>query len=143
MKQRRQSIVFIAAVVFLFANSFAQNRKLTFLPVSQDQAGKVSDEDKVYSIKEVQTKAVIKNQKELDPGRLGFSEDCQSGARVYLTAVLRKSGKVTDIKVKKPAMCSLDAKAAKIVRSIKFTPAIKGGVAVSQSIDIQFDIRRF
>ncbi|MCP9493684.1 MAG: energy transducer TonB [Pyrinomonadaceae bacterium MAG19_C2-C3] len=142
--KRIQSItMFVVASMFLLSSGFAQNQNPSSSSVSQDKIGKASDEDKVYSPKEVDTKAVIKNQKELDPERLGAAIDCRNGARGVVKAVLRKSGEVTDIKVKIPALCSLDEKAAKIVSFAKFTPAIKDGVAVSQYIEIKYEFRRF
>jgi TonB family protein len=74
---------------------------------------------------------------------MGYSSDCPDGVVLFLKAVLHKSGKVTDIQVVKPINCSFQEKAIKSVRKIKFTPAIKDGVAVSQYQVLQFNFHKF
>ncbi len=143
MKRIKSIVVIVAALGLLFMNGLAQKQKPSSPSGAQEQGKNPSDEDKVYTAKEVDKKAVITNRKELDPERLGSAIDCPSGARVVIKAILRRSGEVTDIKVKKPAFCSLDEKAAKIISFAKFTPAIKNGIAVSQYIEVIYEFRKF
>ncbi|MFN2452902.1 MAG: TonB family protein [Pyrinomonadaceae bacterium] len=143
MKYIQSIVMFVAAVGLLSMNAMAQNQKPISLPETQEQKGNVPDEDKVYSPKEVDKKVVIKNREDLDPERFGSATDCRNGARVVVKAIFRKSGEVTDIKVIKPASCSIDKKAAKIISYAKFTPATKNGVAVSQSIEITYEFRKY
>jgi len=143
MKPTHHLIKVVLLTGFLFTFSFAQNQKPISASPPQEKSGSVPDEDKVYSPKDVDTKAVIKNTKELDPGKIGPSSDCSDGARIRLRVVLHKSGTVTAIKTIKSASCSLDEKAIKTVHKIKFTPAIKNGVAVSQYMTMEFGIHKY
>jgi len=143
MSQRNSVLALIPLISFLFLTSFAQVQKSGSHAEPQSSPDKVADEDKVYSRKEVDTKVTILNRKEIDPGKLGASLDCQNGAMVILRVVLHKSGKVTEVKIKRSSQCSLDVKAEKAVRSIKFMPATKDGVAVSQYIEMKFQFRKF
>lgn len=108
------------------------------LSLAQDPAAKVEDQDIIYSEDEVDVKAEILNSRDINPIRLGVSLDCKDNAEVKLTIVLRKSGKVSDVKVVKSAKCSLDRKSIQIVKRIKFKRAEKIGVAVSQLFEISF-----
>ena len=127
MKHIQNIIMFVAALGLLSLSGLAQNQKPSSPP-----------EDKVYTAKEVDKKAVITNWKELDPERLGAATDCRSGTRVVVKAILRKSGDVTDIKVISPASCSMDEKVEKSISHAKFRPALKNGVAVSQYIEVKY-----
>jgi TonB family protein len=124
-----------------FLSNFAQTPKPSPTSIAQEQTDKVADSDKVYSPKEVDAKAIIKNRNKLDP--TGFSLDCPDEAILVLKVILHKSGKVSDVKVIKPISCSFEEKAIKSVRKAKFTPATKDGVAVSQYQLIEFRFHRF
>lgn len=107
--------------------------------MAQDPPRKVLDEDIVYSEADVDVKAEILNLDDIDPIRsLGASLDCKDKVEVQLTMVLRKSGKVTNVKVVKSAKCSFDAKAIQSVKRIKFKRAEKNGVVVSQLSTVSF-----
>jgi TonB family protein len=138
--------IYILSVIMLtslpFSAIFAQGQKAATHSEDQQEQQKVSGEVKVYSQKEVDIKAKILNQKELDPEKWGPCVDCPDGATVVLRVVLHKSGKVTGVKIKRPAQCSLDAKAVKTVLLIKFTPAVKDGIAVSQYTDVEYKFRK-
>lgn len=108
------------------------------LPLAQDSTARVEAEDIIYTELEVDVKAEILNKKEINPIRLGVSPDCIHVAEVKLTVVLRKSGKVSDAKIVQSSRCSLDRKALQSVRKIRFKPAEKNGVAVSQIYEISF-----
>jgi TonB family protein len=137
---KRIGLPFVAALALMFANGFAQ--KPSSPPDTQEQKQEPANEDRVYSKEEVDKKAVVTNRKDLNPDHFGSVIDCPDGAKVIIQAVFRRSGKVTDIKVKQAASCSLDRKAARIVKSAKFEPAVKDGVAVSQSVEIEYGFRK-
>ncbi len=115
----------IAFLMFVFATSgpviFCQTR----------------NDDPIYSKDEVDVKAKI-----TDLVRPGLSLDCKRVVEVELTMILRKSGDVTDIKIVKSAKCGFDKKAIKSVQNMKFNPAQKNGVAVSQLTHISFRLTR-
>ena len=102
------------------------------------QEPKVENKDVVYSENEVDVKAEITNLAAVNPIRSGASIDCKGTVEVQLTMVLRKTGKVSDVKIVKTANCSLDRKAIQSVKRIKFKAAEKNGVAVSQLSEIAF-----
>jgi TonB family protein len=94
------------------------------------------DEDKVYTVNEVDVKANVRNKLEHLPDR---KSDCPDTVQVSLRVVLRKSGKVTDIAVIKSSGCSYDQEAIKAVRKLKFDPAVKAGRPVSQFSEIEYE----
>lgn len=94
------------------------------------------DDDKVYTVKEVDVKAKVKNRMENLPRR---KNDCPENVSVSLRAVFRKSGKVTDVIIRKSSRCSYDQEAIEAVLRLKFDPAIKDGKQVSQYSEIEFN----
>ena len=59
-----------------------------------------------------------------------------------MKAVLRKSGKVTEVELVKESGCtSYDNDALRAVRSIKFNPALKDNRPVLNVRDLNFSIR--
>jgi TonB family protein len=114
---------------------------LTVCATSNLNPGRISkfqapDDDKIYTIKEVDVKAKIKNQMEHLPRR---KNDCPDNVSVTLRAVFRMSGKVTDVIIRKSSRCSYDQEAIEAVLQLKFDPAIKDGKQVSQYSDIEFN----
>lgn len=98
-----------------------------------------SDEDKVYSARQVDVKAKITSGADERPSpRRG----CPNYGRVTIKAVLHKSGKVTNVSIVKGLNCSYDKDAMEIVRRYKFTPAMKDGQPVSQGILVEFEFSR-
>ena len=93
------------------------------------------DDDKIYTVKEVDVKAKVKNKLEHLPDR---KSDCPENVRVSLRVVFRKSGKVTDVTIRKSSGCSYDQAAINAVLKLKFDPAIKNGKQVSQYSDIEY-----
>jgi TonB family protein len=84
----------------------------------------------IYRAKEVTRRAKITYIREP-----GYTEKARSNGvrgRVVLTAVLCRTGKVTDIKVVKGLPDGLTEEAVESTRGIKFEPAEKDGEAVSQ-----------
>jgi TonB family protein len=98
-----------------------------------------SDEDKVYSSRQVDVKAKITSGKDERPSH---RRGCPDNGRVTIKAVLHKSGKVTNVSIVKGLNCSYDKDAMEIVRRYKFTPAMKDGQPVSQGILVDFEFRR-
>jgi TonB family protein len=93
------------------------------------------DDDKIYTVKEVDVRAKVKNKLEHLPDR---KNDCPENVNVSLRVVFRKSGKVTDVTIRKSSGCSYDQEAIKAVLKLKFDPAIKDGRQVSQYSDIEY-----
>ena len=123
-------------VLLAVAVNFAQDRKASPSPTPQE-CEKDDGNDRVYTAKEVDVKAKVKNRLD-NPPQPG--SDCPRGsARVVLRAVLHKSGKVTGVKLIKRMFCSYDQQAIEAVRKFKFTPAIKDGHPVSQYADIEYE----
>jgi hypothetical protein len=100
--------------------------------------------EKVFSPKEVETKAVIKSRPL--PSSLGGSS--KEAITITLRAVFRKTGEVTDVTVYKVAAGNLPDKEKKFLvkacveaaQKIKFVPAMKEGHPVSQYIQIEYNI---
>lgn len=106
---------------------------------SQDKTADASGDDPVYASSQVDVKAVIKLSEYDIPSGDGCKE--RQGL-VLLRAVLRKTGKVTDVEIRQPSGCEVfDQRAIKAVKKIKFTPAKKDGVLVSQYHMHQFTYR--
>jgi TonB family protein len=104
----------------------------------QDKSKDGDDFDKVYSRKEVDEKAILRPRLFNDSVPEGVGCPKNRG-RIRLRAVLRKSGKVTDVEALEKSGCeSFDKQAIKDVKTRKFTPAKKGGVAVSQYLLFEY-----
>ena len=89
------------------------------------------DAERVYSQSEVDKKAVIDNKSRAN--NFPSAEGCQGHGSALLRAVLHKSGKVTDAVIRRESGCKkFDERAIKATLKVKFKPAIKDGVAVSQ-----------
>ena len=115
----------ILALMFLVAASPGQD------------AGRGQEEEEtcagpVYSARAVTRRAKITYIREP-----AYTEKARSNGvrgRVVLTAVLCRTGKVTNIKVVKGLPDGLTEEAIKSTRGIKFEPAEKDGEAVSQAL---------
>ena len=90
----------------------------------------------VYQAKDVTQKARITFKSE--PIYTSDARMHDISGRVHLTAVLCRSGQVTDIKVVKGLTHGLTESALEAVKKIKFEPAQKDGEAVSQSIEFEY-----
>lgn len=90
----------------------------------------------VYQAKEVSKKAKITSKP--PPS---YTEDARThniSGRVDLTAVLCRSGRVTDIQIVKGLPYGLTQSAIDAVKSITFEPAQKDGEAVSQTMHFEY-----
>lgn len=87
-------------------------------------------------MKEVDQKAVVDRSSQGFPSVKG----CRGEGRVRLRAVLHKSGKVTEVETLRGAKCKgYVERAIEVARQVKFKPAKKGGVAVSQYLMFEFN----
>jgi len=105
--------------------------------IGQDKST-TADADKIYLSSQVDKKPVIdKVRWELNaPSPTG----CKGRGTVWIGAVLRKSGKVTNVRVLEPGNCpKFSQRAAKAVGNTKFTPAKKEGAPVSMYWSFQFN----
>ena len=96
--------------------------------------------DKVYSAQEVQKAAVIRDQDSVSSA-LHRSLKCSSGGSIKFSYVLRRSGKVSDLKVEHSPQCEATPKSLTILQKLKFTPAVKDGLKVSQSDFLTIEIK--
>jgi hypothetical protein len=96
--------------------------------------------DKVYSFHEVEKGAVIKDRDSVSSS-LHRSLSCSSGGWVKFSYILRRSGKVSDLNVEHSPQCDATSKSLTILRKLKFTPALKDGLKVSQSDSVTIEIK--
>jgi TonB family protein len=106
------------------------------IAASGQDAGRNQEEETcsgpVYSAKEVTRRAKLTYIREP-----GYTEKARANGvrgRVILTAVLCRTGKVTNIKVIKGLPDGLTEEAVESTRGIKFEPAVKDGEVVSQAL---------
>lgn len=106
---------------------------------TEPQAEK-SDEDKIYSSKEVDVQAKFTKRVTKFPS--GHQKGCPTNGTVRVRAVLHKSGKVTEATIIKGLGCNYDKDAVELVLKLKFVPAMKNGQPVSQYVTIVFDYKK-
>ena len=96
----------------------------------------------IYRVKEVTRRAKLTYIRE--PGFTAEARAHGVEGTVVLTAVLCRTGKVTDIKVVEGLPDGLTEAAVESTRGIKFEPAEKGGEVVSQFLrrELHFSIYR-
>ena len=132
--------------VFFFAGNFrdiaqTQNPKPSPTPSPERREKEEPGEDRIYSVKEVDVKAKVMRYDPPQPGT-----DCPGRMRllVGVSAVLRKSGKVTEAEVVRESGCtSYDNDAIRVVSKLKFNPALKDNQPVSQYQRFEFLYTRF
>ena len=118
-----------------FAGGFqasAQGKDPSPTPSPEEHQKEERTEDPIYSAREVDVRAKVRFPLD-DPPTPG--SDCRGRLRllVMLSAVLRKSGKVTEVELVKGSGCSrYDTDAIRAVQNIKFDPALKDNRPVSQ-----------
>jgi TonB family protein len=108
-------------------------------PGNNIDSSKESSEDynRVFSPGEVTQKAQILARP--NPQYTDEARKNQSSGTVVLKAVLSSSGQVTEIKTVSGLPYGLTEKAVEAARQIKFTPAMKDGRPVSQSVQIEYN----
>jgi len=118
--------IILAILLFLFCveSIFAQEQKTNSLEIQ-------SVDDKIYSKDEVDTQAIIKKFK-IHPKLM---KECIDGGSIKLKIVLHKNGQVTDVSVIEENGCGkIQEKFFSSIRKLKFIPAIKNGIPVSQFV---------
>ena len=109
------------------------------LPATHAQQPKPTptNQDRIYTVKEVDVKAKIKRPADTpQPGH-----DCLEfnyPRVVVLKIVLHKSGIVSDVTLVKKSGCSYDRDAIRVARKIEFVPAKKDGQDVSQYLMVEY-----
>ncbi len=112
--------------------------KFRFSLQQREQNG--SEEDRVYFLSEVDTKAKIRDATQNAPES---TSDCPNKGGVSLRVILRKSGEVTNVELIKGMGCGYDEKTVEAARKLKFSPAMKDERAVSQYLRIEYQYERF
>ena len=129
-----------------FAGGFqasAQERHPSPTPSPEEHQKEEPTEDPIYSATEVDVRAKVIRPLD-DPPTPG--SDCRGRLRllVVVRAVLRKSGKVTEVELVKGSGCSrYDTEAIRVVQNLKFNPALKDNRPVSQYQRFEFLHTRF
>ena len=121
----------------------AQGKDPSLTPSPEQHQKEERTEDPIYSAREVDVRAKIIRLLD-DPPTPG--SDCRGRRRllVALRAVLRKSGKVTEVELVKGSGCSrYDTDAIRAVQNIKFDPALKDNRPVSQYQRFEYLHTRF
>jgi hypothetical protein len=131
-------VVLGAAVLVSIGDSFACPAKQTYDgPASIQQVNTDDHKDKVYQEDEVDKKAQLRNQdKFLKDFTREFKCD-DNGGKLGFRLLLHKSGKVTDVKIDISPHCNFSEKGRTVLRRLKFSPAIKNGVKVSEYLEIE------
>jgi TonB family protein len=109
---------------------------------AQESSSQPSDDDckgPVYKSSEVSNRALFISRP--DPRLTEEARTRGISGRVVITAVLCRSGHVTDIKVLEGLPCGVTEQAVEAVRQAKFTPAVKDRQQVSQAIGFEFSFR--
>src|SRR5688572_26096342 len=96
----------------------------------QDKPADPGEAERIYKPSEIDEKPVV--DKRSRDENVPTAQGCEGRGTVLLRAVLRKSGKVTDVKVIEKGKCDVfEERAIKATQRTKFKPAKKDGVAVS------------
>jgi TonB family protein len=129
-----------------FAGGFeasAQEKDPSPTPSPEEHQKEERTEDPIYSAREVDVRAKVIRLLD-DPPNPG--SDCRGRLRllVMVRAVLRKSGKVTEVELIKGSGCSrYDTDAIRAVQNVKFDPALKDNRPVSQYQRFEYLHTRF
>ena len=129
-----------------FAGGFqasAQGTDPSPKPSPEQHQNQETSEDPIYSAREVDVRAKLIRPLD-DPPTPG--SNCRGRLRllVMVRAVLRKSGKVTEVELVKGSGCSrYDTEALRVVQNLKFNPALKDNRLVSQYQRFEYLHTRF
>jgi TonB family protein len=121
----------------------AQGKDPSPTPSTEEHQKAEGSDDPIYSAREVDVRAKVLSLHD-DPPSPG--SDCRGRLRllVMVRAVLRKSGKVTEVELIKGSGCSrYDTDAIRAVQNLKFDPALKDNRPVSQYQKFEFLNTRF
>ena len=104
----------------------------------QDKPADAGEADRIYKQSELDERPVI--DKRSRDENIPSARGCEGQGTVVVRAVLRKSGKVTDVKVLWKAKCDVfEERAIKATQKTKFKPAKKDGVAVSTYMMFEYN----
>lgn len=106
----------------------------TLARILESDAGEIT-----YPPKEVDTKALIREQPEPNYTREARRAGVQGN--VVLKVLLSANGEIARVRVVRPLPFGLTENAIRAACEIKFSPAMKGGTAVSQWIILQYPFR--
>jgi TonB family protein len=150
MLLRRMTTIFFLQLALssglFFAGGFqasAQEKDPSPTPSHKEREKEERTDDRIYSAREVDVKAKVIRLFD-DPPTPG--SDCRGRLRllVIVRAVLRKSGKVTEVELVKGSGCSrYDSDAIRAVQNVKFDPALKDNRPVSQYQRFEYLHTRF
>lgn len=138
-------IVYLLSLLSLCASCvFAHDSQQT--PDAQQQTSRNSVQEVVYEENEVDVRArrkdepkAIKKFPSYAGGRTPFTHGCPAKGTATLRFIINESGKVAEITIVNGSSCAnFDRSVAQDLRKLKFTPALKGGQAVSQWTEIKF-----
>ena len=136
MSYRHWMLSFALVNVVLSSSYFARESSLR--PEHLAGVGRQAvTEDIVYKRSEVDKRAVIHNLSDVMPS---FSGECRHKGYVRAKFVLRRTGEVTDISfIKKEGCGKVEERVVAALHGLRFTPAEKGGVPVSQDMVLDFE----
>ena len=112
-------------------------------PSPEEQQKEKLAEDPIYSSREVDVRAKVIRPLDDSPQP---GTDCRRRVRllVIVSAVLRKSGKVSEPELVRGSGCnSYDRDAIRAVSNVKFNPALKDNRPVSQFLRFEYLLTRF
>jgi TonB family protein len=121
--------VCLLSLSILFAQSPAHN--------SQTNKSEQANGDKVFTGKEVETKAFL--VKRVEPKYTKDAKKHKTTGTVIMRCIFSSTGKVTDIRVISGLPDGLTEKAVEAARQIKFKPATKNGKPVSMYMQLEYN----
>ena len=108
-------------------------------PISSANPSGPSQADQIYKPSEVSKKPAITSQPNAEYTKEALQH--QITGIVYVWAVLRASGEVTDIKLRSGLPFGLSEKAMEAASKVKFMPGEKDGVPVSVRMILEYEFK--
>lgn len=133
MNMKKISIIFtilFSAIIFAGAAN-----------AQTDRAGSPQETEKIYKLNEVDVKPKVKNKQQ--PKVEDAFGKCWGRGELRLRVVLHQSGEVRNVEVLMLSPCRIfNESALKLVKKLKFKPAMKDGQPVSmyQKIYYEYDV---
>jgi TonB family protein len=104
----------------------------------QDKPADAGEAERIYKPSELDEKPVLDKRSRAE--NIPSAQGCEGQGTVLLRAVLRKSGKVTDVKVIEKCKCDVfEERAIRAAQKTKFKPGKKDGVAVSTYLMFEYN----
>jgi len=146
-RMRTIFLLYLALSAALFfaggSQASAQGKDPSPSPSPEEREKEEHTKDPIYSAREVDVRAKVIRVLDDPPGP---GSDCRGRLKllVIVRAVLRKSGKVTEVELVKGSGCSrYDTDAIRAVQNVKFNPALKDNRPVSQYQRFEYRHTRF